>query len=66
MELPTGQAWVNTLYERVSVLFTDSSKAAYKVKATAALASITGMHVQLISAAALCGWLPHFWVTSSF
>lgn len=55
MELPAGQAWVNTQYERVSPLFTDSSKAAYKVKARAAVANITGMYVQLISAAALCG-----------
>lgn len=54
-ELPAGQAWVNTQYERLSVLFTDSSKAAYKVKARAAVANITGMYVQLISAAALCG-----------
>lgn len=44
MELAAGQAWVNTQYEGVSVLFTDSSKPAYKVKARAAVANITGIY----------------------
>lgn len=66
MELAAGQAWVNTLCEGVSVLFTDSSKSAYKVKARATVANITGMYLQLISAAVLCGPLPRFQTKSTF